>query len=302
LLPLLWGCRSEKKRIWTILFAIAAIFSAISISLATVSTLYIHSYCIMCVLSFGINFLILYFSWLIRNRYEVNRFLNDLKEDALYLWKIKMKSGIIFFPFFCCVILFFFFFPRYWEFKTPASYSALPVGITQDGHPWTGAQHPVLEIMEYTDYQCFQCKKMHFYLRQIIMENPDKIRLIHRHYPLDNKYNFAVKEAFHVGSGELALLAIYASTKGKFWEMNDLLFNLHIKEGSIKVKDLADKVGLDFPELIRSLHSKSILNALRIDLWEGYKLGITGTPSYVINGKVYKGQIPPEILNSVIGY
>jgi protein-disulfide isomerase len=117
---------------------------------------------------------------------------------------------------------------------------------------------------------------------------------------LDNKYNFVVKEAFHVGSGDFALLAIYAATKGKFWEMNDLLFNIQVKEGSVKIKELADKVGLDFKELSGSLRSKAIMNTLRIDLWEGFKLGITGTPSYVIDGKVYKGQIPPEIIQEVI--
>jgi protein-disulfide isomerase len=177
----------------------------------------------------------------------------------------------------------------------------LPVGVTQDGHPWIGAEHPILEITEFTDYQCFQCKKMHHYLRQIIMEHPDKIRLIHRHFPLDSKYNFAVKNPLHDGSADLALLAIYASTKGKFWEMNDLLYNHRTSEGPIKIKDFSDKLQFDFQELRVSLHSKQIENILRIDLWEGYKLGIRGTPAYVINGKVHRGSIPSEIINSAIG-
>lgn len=292
--------RATQKRMWTIIFLLSFIFSGISISLAIVSTVYIHSYCIMCVLSFAINFLLLYFSWIIRKRFGAQKFIGDMKEDLHYVLVNKKTSLWLYAPFICCSVLIIIFFPKYWVFKSLPSHSSLTVGITQDGHPWIGAEQPVLEITEFTDYQCFQCKKMHFYLRQLIQEHPDEIRLIHRHYPLDHKYNFAVKDAFHVGSGDFALLAIYAATKGKFWEMNDLLYNVQTRRGSVKIKDLADKVGLNFKELSRSLYDKTLLTKLRIDLWEGNKLGITGTPAYVIDGKVYKGQIPPEIISAAL--
>lgn len=73
-LPLLWDSRVYKKRIWTIFLLITLFFSLISIVLAVVSTVYIHSYCMMCILSFGVNFLLLYFTWLVRKRYEVSAF------------------------------------------------------------------------------------------------------------------------------------------------------------------------------------------------------------------------------------
>jgi len=36
------------------------------------------------------------------------------------------------------------------------------------------------------------------------------------------------------------------------------------------------------------------------DIAVGIKLGITGTPGYLIGGKVYQGQIPPQIVSSVL--
>jgi protein-disulfide isomerase len=39
---------------------------------------------------------------------------------------------------------------------------------------------------------------------------------------------------------------------------------------------------------------------LRKDIIDALKLGITGTPSFVIDGKVYQGQIPPEILKKIM--
>ena len=300
MLVLAWRTRDQKKCMWTLVFFISMVFSLISIALAIVSAIYIHSYCILCVLSFGVNFLLLYFSWIIRKRFGAVSFFGDLKSDLNELWIHKKTSGWLLIPFCCLVTLGAVFFPRYWEFKTPHSYQSISVGITEDGHPWIGAKEPVLEITEFTDYLCFQCKKTHYYLRQIIMDNPDKIRLIHRHYPLDDKYNFAVKESVHKGSGDFALLAIYAATKGKFWEMNDLLFGLEIKDGSVSVKELADKVGLDGKDMSLGFRSQPTLDALRKDLWDGYQLGITGTPTFLIEGELYVGEIPSEIINKAI--
>lgn len=291
---------TTKKRIWTIVFLLSLVFCFISIVLAIISTFYIHSYCIMCVLSFAINFFLLYFSWIIRKRFGAVTLFGEFKEDVRYLWINKKTSLWLFGPFIFGALLIIAFFPKYWIFKSPPTHASMTVGVTKDGHPWIGAENPLLTITEFTDYQCFQCKKMHFYIRRLIMDNPGKIRLIHRHYPLDHKYNFAVRDAFHVGSGDFALLAIYATMKGKFWEMNDLLFNIQIQGGSVRIKDIADQLGLDFKELARSLYDKKILDALRIDLWEGFKLGITATPSYVVNGNVYKGQIPPEIISEAL--
>jgi protein-disulfide isomerase/uncharacterized membrane protein len=298
--PLLWSARYEKKRVWTLFFLITVIFCIISITLTLISTIFIHSYCMMCILSMGVNFLLLYFIWLIRKRYEVSTLFDDLKQDIEYLWTIRKISGLVIFSFICCLILLIIFFPRYWEFNATTNYSELTIGVTQDGHPWIGAQHPLVVITEFTDYQCFQCKKMNHYLRQVMMKHPDKIRLIHRHYPLDSKYNFAVKKPLHDGSADLALLAIYASTKGKFWEMNDLLYGIGNNNGPIKIKELAEKTQLDFWELQESLHNKKIIDTLKVDLWDGFKLGIRGTPAYVINGKVYRGKIPSEIINRTI--
>ena len=71
---------------------------------------------------------------------------------------------------------------------------------------------------EFTDYLCFQCRKMHYYLRDLVARYPDKIRLVHRNYPMDHEFNPMVKEPFHVGAGKMALLAIHAAASGSFLE------------------------------------------------------------------------------------
>ena len=116
--------------------------------------------------------------------------------------------------------------PPYWRLAPEPLSREMAYGLTAEGHPWFGAENPEIEIEMYSDYQCFQCKKMHVYLRKLIAGQQQKIRVIHRHYPMDHEVNYIVKEPFHIGSGKMALIAIYAASKGKFWEMNDLLFEI----------------------------------------------------------------------------
>lgn len=192
------------------------------------------------------------------------------------------------------------FFPRYWEIVAPVQTTELANGLTKDGHPWIGAESPELIITEYTDYLCFQCKKMHFFLRRLIAEHPQKIRLVHRNYPMDHKINPIVNEPFHEGAGSLALIAIYAATQDKFWIMNDRLFEMAGKKRTIDLKELAVKTGLNFRELKGALQDTNIRNQLNRDILSGMKLGINGTPAYLIDDKLYLGQIPPDILKKAL--
>ena len=294
-----WTREMGKKRIWTILFLLSLVFSIYSVILAVITTFYIQSYCIMCILSYGINFFLLYYLWLMRKRFACEGIIKAFKQDFDFLGIKKVVIGSVFLPFLITAGLTVLYFPNYWTFKPPAQSAAIPTGTTEDGHPWIGAESPELVITEYADYLCFQCKKMHYYLRELIAKNPDKIRLIHHHFPMDHEYNFIVKHPFHVGSGKMALLAVQAGAKGKFWQMNDVLFGAAGETHRINIKDIATRTGLDYPELLRSANDPKALHQLKVDIWQGMKLRMTGTPSFFIDGKVYQGQIPSEIFKKM---
>jgi len=292
--------RANKRRIWPILVLLSLFFSLYSVVLAFISTYYIRAYCIMCIVTYVANLLLLYFAWIIRRRFPETNIIKALRRDFQFMWGRK-QAFPLFSLFFLCIVLLHLFIPHYWEFSPPPLRAEIPQGTTEDGHPWIGAENPRLTIAEYTDYLCFQCKKMHFYLRQLVSQHPDKIRLVHYHYPMDDKYNpTIVPEPFHVGSGKLSLLAFYAGTQGKFWKMNDVLFDISRKSETIELKKLAKVVGLDYGSLSRSLNDTRIIHMLRSDIWKGMKLRVVGTPTYLIEGKLYPGHIPPEIIRQAL--
>ncbi len=237
LLGLAWSERRRQKDGWALLQSIALLFSLYSLVLAFISTYYVHSYCIMCILSYGINLLLLFYTWLIRKRFRLPRLFTGLRREFSLLWHSFTARTA------CLVVLTFAIvgmaaFPPYWSYAEPLPIHNLQTGMTEDGHPWIGALHPELEITEYTDYLCFQCRKMHRYLRKLVARYPDRIRLIHRHFPMDNAINPLVKEPFHVGSGKMAILALFAAEQGRFWQMNDALFDLAREQGELDLRDL----------------------------------------------------------------
>ena len=294
------GRDENKYRIWTILFLLSMAFSIYSAILAFISSYYIGSYCIVCIATYAVNFLLAYFCWLIKKRFDPVRLGRGLKADLVYIWRIRRRSLLTAGTFFAITISLVFLFPDYWNLRFPDQTNQLSTGYTEDGHPWIGSNSPELVVTEYTDYLCFQCKKMHLHLRELMNRHPDKIRLIHRHFPMDHKFNPIVKTPFHKGSGIMALEAIYLGKIGKFWQANDYFYSIAGKTEKINLHQMSEKLGLNVKDLSGALSDPTTRRQLSSDILRGIKLGITGTPAYVINGNVYHATIPPEILKKVL--
>ena len=287
-------------QIWTWLVLLSGLFSIISSYFGYISATRIHSYCIFCIISYAVNFGLFYFSWLVYRRVRTDSFFQGLLSSLKTIVDEKLfvcLIGVLLTTWICLYI----FLPQYWILETPPANTTLETGVTTSGHPWIGAENPKITIEEFSDYQCFQCAKSHLILRQLVARYPQTIRLVHRHYPMDHAFNpTVVQEPFHIGSGKMALLAIYAMTKGKFWEMNDALFELGRAKKPFNTQLLAKKTGIPSAELVMALSHPAIKQQLDRDILRGMKLRILGTPTFVIQDQVYTGHIPMDVLNPIL--
>jgi protein-disulfide isomerase len=99
----------------------------------------------------------------------------------------------------------------------------------------------------------------------------------------------------------MAILAIYAAEEGRFWQMNDVLFEYGGERKDLDLRDLSQRTGVNLSGMRKALTTRTDLQmALAKDIWDGMKLDITGTPAYIIDGNVYLAQIPPEILRKIV--
>ena len=238
-----------KQRIWALLILVSALYSLYSVILAVISHFYIHSYCIMCILSYGINLMLLFYSWLIWRRFDPDRYSVSLKSDFKFLWNHRRTSALRLVPLLAGVVLLWILIPTYWNVQPSEMSAELETGLTPEGYPWIGSENADLVITEFADYLCFQCNKMHFYLRELMNQYPGKIKVIHRHFPMDSRFNPIVKIPFHEGSGMLSLLAIYAKTENKFWRTNDYFYANARTADKIDLKKVSDVLALNTNEL-----------------------------------------------------
>jgi len=137
-----------------------------------------------------------------------------------------------------------------------------------------------ITIVEFTDFQCPFCRTSQLTLKRILTEYRDQIRLVFRNLPLDIH-----PEAF--GSAQAAYCA---GEQRRFWEFHDALFAA--KDLSVEARDqIAARVGLDASRFRACLNSNASRAAIMVDVRKAKQLGFSGTPTFIINGRVHQGEI-----------
>ena len=102
-------------------------------------------------------------------------------------------------------------------------------------------------------------------------------------------------------SVKAALAARAAQDQGKFWEYHDLLYeNQSGGFSEERLIELAREAGLDVERFEEDLASGRFEHAVAEDFREGQEMGITGTPTFIINGRVLAGSQPLEVFEEAI--
>lgn len=286
----------RDRRLLPLFLLISFVSSFVSIYLSFISAYKIKSYCIMCILIYAINFLIFYISYKCISAFKTQKFFDFfIKGIADFIKSAYMKLVVS--VFIVIIILLYCFLPKYWIYNYSPTSVKVKNGMEKDSRdPWIGADKPVVTIYAYTDYLCFQCRKMHHYLMKLVAANSEKIRLVHVNYPMDHEFNdVVVPEYFHEGSGKLALISEFASDRDDFWKINDALFDLASQRGSIAIDKISEITGLSVNDINLALHHPYFRKSLNYDILRGMKKRIVATPSYVIDDIVYEGIIPSAV-------
>lgn len=144
-----------------------------------------------------------------------------------------------------------------------------------------GNPEATVTLSEYSDFQCPACASFLPALTEIMNDYGDQIRFEYNHFPLISIHP----------SAELAARASEAAgVQGKFWEYHDILFlNQAQWSNNINPRNqfvaYAEQIGLDTDMFARHLNSGIIRDTVQEDMREGRTLGITGTPSFYLNGE-----------------
>jgi protein-disulfide isomerase len=140
-------------------------------------------------------------------------------------------------------------------------------------------------VVVFSDYQCPFCSRLEVSLSQIT-----DAKIVWKNFPLPMHDNAQLAAEASLAAGE----------QGKFWEMHDLLFANQAKLARDDLDGYAQKLHLDLAAFRKALDSHKFKPAVEEDVALGKKVGVTGTPTLVIDGKVLVGAQPLETIKATI--
>ena len=142
-------------------------------------------------------------------------------------------------------------------------------------------------LLEYGDYECPHCGRAYPIVKRVQKHFGKRLQFVFRNFPLSEA---------HPHAESAAETAEFAATKGKFWEMHDLLFENQEQLGGALYLGLCTELGLPSPELRAVLESREFAAHVKSDFAGGVRSGVNGTPTFFINGQRYDGSFDYEDL------
>jgi protein-disulfide isomerase len=154
-----------------------------------------------------------------------------------------------------------------------------------------GPKDAPVTIVEFSDFQCPFCKTATATIKQVLDKYPGKVRLVFRDYPL---------ASLHPQAPKAHEAARCAGDQAKFWEYHDVLFERSPKIAPQDLKQYAQELKLDATAFGQCLDSGKYTAEVDKDFQEGVGLGLTGTPSFFINGKQIVGAQPLAAFQRIV--
>ncbi len=168
------------------------------------------------------------------------------------------------------------------------------IQVSLDDDPIKGSNNAPVTIVEFSDFQCPFCARFYFQTLPLIEEKyikTGKVRFVYRDFPLST---------IHPHAQKAAEAAECADEQGKFWEYHNKLFENQNALDVSSLKQYAKDLGLDMVKFNNCLDSGIMASEVQKDFSDGTSYGVSGTPTFFINGIQIVGAQPYSTFEQVI--
>ena len=169
---------------------------------------------------------------------------------------------------------------------SPRLVTGLRAPVDPDRDHIKGSPAATVTIVEYADFQCPQCARTYWVLKDLEGHVRD-LQIVFRHFPIGS---------IHHRSVPLAEAAQAAGLQGRFWQMHDLLFENYDRLSRHELVACARAVSLELPAFEGGARTHTLLPQIREDFFGGVRSGVNRTPCLFINGWRYEGVLELEAL------
>lgn len=139
---------------------------------------------------------------------------------------------------------------------------------------YAGTENAKIIITAYMDYESEACAQLNEVLNILLEKYEGSLRINIRHFPLTK---------IHQRAQKAAEAAVGAAQEGKFWEMNNMLYQHRKNLGTISLKSYAKDVGIKNKNFLNNLVNATYSWHVRGDLLDALAKGIRDVPVIFIN-------------------
>jgi len=158
-------------------------------------------------------------------------------------------------------------------------------------NPPGGEEAASVTLVEFADYQCPYCRKAEPELQRLREEFKGKLRYAFRDFPLP----------MHEYAEKAAEGARCAGRQGAFWQMHERMFQGDGENlGVPQIKVIAQQLKLNTDQFDHCLDSGATAAAVQKDMNEGKQLGLSGTPSFFVNGYFLSGAVSYDMIQDLV--
>lgn len=164
-----------------------------------------------------------------------------------------------------------------------------------EDRPILGKPDAKVKIIAFSDFSCHYCEQASKNVDELRKEFGDDVALVFKHLPLDEKGPGATASAYFV--------AITMQSEPKAWQFYDAMYANRDKlmaEGDSFIKKTAQDLGLDMKKLQKDLQSRHVKEILAQDQEDAQKLGVEGTPYFLVNNLVVRGAVPLDLFRAAV--
>jgi len=167
------------------------------------------------------------------------------------------------------------------------------VEVSAGNAPVKGSNSAPVTIIEFGDFQCPYCEVFFSQVLPQIEKNyikTGKVKFVYREFPL----------SFHQYAQKASEAAGCAGEQGKFWDYHDKLFENQNSLDLASLKSYAQQLHLNTTKFNDCLDSGKTTAAVQEDVSDGSGYGVSGTPTFFINGIMVNGAQPFSEFEKII--
>jgi protein-disulfide isomerase len=154
-----------------------------------------------------------------------------------------------------------------------------------------GRDDATVTLLEYGDFECSYCGLAESNIRDLLEAEGDDLRFVFRHLPLSDVHPHA----------QLAAEATEAAAEqDAFWDMYDLLLAHQDALSPRDIRRYAQELGLDLDRFTEDLRQRRHAPRIAADVASADASGVTGTPTFFINGRRHQGVYDVDTLRSAV--